>query len=348
MTAIRCVLVGFGADSLCRDRQGCRLSGCGRRPAHRPGSSRLVAGAVRRQDDAVIIRVLLGLACAAVVVWVAGTRWSTLLAGHPAYPVLLAVVAVVGGALLVTARRTRRGGAWRIAGRVAAALLLVAVLAATVWLRPYPADGVAVAAATPSATVDVVGSPTAWELRPARPAGSGVVFFPGALVDPRAYLALLRPLAEQGHLVVVLKPPLDVALLSAATPVLDAHPDVAGWAVGGHSLGGVSAAATVGDPRVRGVFFWASYPARDLSGANVAAASISGERDGLSTPADIDASRAQLPPATVFTQVPGAVHAFFGDYGPQAGDGEPSTDRATAQRLIVAATARFVDGLDRP
>ena len=48
----------------------------------------------------------------------------------------------------------------------------------------------------------------------------------------------------------------------------------------------------------------------------------------------------------VFTEVPGAVHAFFGDYGPQAGDGVPTTDRATAQRQIVAATAAFVDGLD--
>jgi len=80
----------------------------------------------------------------------------------------------------------------------------------------------------------------------------------------------------------------------------------------------------------------------------VAAASLAGEHDGLSTPADIEGSRAQLPPSTVFTQVPGAVHAFFGDYGPQAGDGEPTTDRAGAQQPIVAATARFVDGLDRP
>lgn len=292
-----------------------------------------------------LIRVMLGLACVAVVGWVAVTRWSTLLTGHPAYPVLLGAVALAGLALLVTARRARRTGALRTAGRVAAALALVAVLAAAVWLRPYPADDVAVAAAQPSPTVDVVGSASAWELRPARMSDVGVVFFPGALVDPRAYLALLRPLAEQGHLVVVLKPPLSVALLASATPALDAHRDVRGWAVGGHSLGGVAAASAVGDPRIRGVFLWASYPARDLSGAAVAAASISGERDGLSTPADIEASRSQLPPSTVFTQIPGAVHAYFGDYGPQAGDGVPSTDRATAQRQIVAATERFLGSL---
>ena len=99
------------------------------------------------------------------------------------------------------------------------------------------------------------------------------------------------------------------------------------------------------DPRVRGVFLWASYPANDLSDAAVSAVSIFGEHDGLTTPADIEASRARLPASTTFVRVPGAVHAFFADYGPQFGDGTPTTDRATAQRLIVDVTGRFVGGL---
>jgi len=291
----------------------------------------------------VLLRVVLGLACLAVPAGVALTRWSTLVTGHPAYPVLLGALVLAGIALVVPGRASRTPR--RTVVRVAGALAIVAVLAAVVWSRPRPADAVAVAATTPSSTVDVVSSPTRWELRPARASGAGVVFFPGALVDPRAYLALLRPLAEQGHLVVVVKPPLGVALLAAATPVLGDHPGVTRWAVGGHSLGGVAAARAVGAPRIDGVFLWASYPANDLSGAAVAATSIYGERDGLSTPAAVDASRALLPPSTVFVEVPGAVHAFFGDYGPQAGDGVPTVDRATAQRQIVDATARFVAGL---
>jgi pimeloyl-ACP methyl ester carboxylesterase len=263
--------------------------------------------------------------------------------------VLLVLLALLGVVLLVGAGRDRRRGTWRTAGRVVGGLLVVAVLAVAVWLRPYAADAVAVEASVSSPTVEVVDGWTTWELAPrGGSTGAGVVFFPGALVDPRAYLALLRPLAERGHLVVVVKPPLDLALLSDPGAVLAAHPEVAGWAVGGHSLGGVAAAtaAASGDPRVRGVFFWASYPARDLSRAPVAAASVSGERDGLSTPADIVESRAQLPPGTEFTEVPGAVHAFFGNYGPQAGDGTPTTSRAEAQRRIVEATQAFVGGLD--
>ena len=291
------------------------------------------------------VRVLLGLACAAVAGWVALTRWSTLLAGHPAYPVLLGAVTLTGLTLLATARRPRPVGTLRTTVRIAAALILVVVLAASVWLRPYPADDIAVTATHSTPTVDVVDNASSWELRPVHVSGIGVVFFPGALVDPRAYLAILHPLAEQGHLVVVLKPPLSMALLASVTPALDTHRDITRWAVGGHSLGGVAAASAVGDPRIRGVFFWASYPARDLSNAAITAASISGERDGLSTPADIRASRSQLPPSTVFTQIPGAVHAFFGDYGPQSGDGVPDTDRTTAQQLIIAATQRFLTSL---
>jgi pimeloyl-ACP methyl ester carboxylesterase len=293
----------------------------------------------------VLIRVALGLACLAVPAGVAVTRWSTIVAGHPAYPVLLGVVFLIGAALLVTARRERPAGPTRTAGRIAGALALAVVLAAVVWLHPRPADDMAVAAATPSSTVDVVSSPTAWELRPTRVSGTGVVFYPGALVDPRAYLALLRPLAEQGHLVVLVKAPLNLALLASATSPLDAHPGITSWAVGGHSLGGVAAARAADDPRVRGIFFWASYPARDLSDAAVPTMSIFGEHDGVTTTAAVEASRARLPPSTVFIPVPGAIHAFFGDYGSQYGDGTPTTDRAAAQRQIVDATARFVDGL---
>ncbi len=283
--------------------------------------------------------VVLALVCLAVPAWVALTRWDALLAGHPAYPVLLVVTALVGIVLGLRARRECRHRAALIV--VGGAVVLA--LAAIVWLRPYPATPSA--ADESSATVEVVHTLTTWELRPrGGPQGAGVVFYPGALVDPRAYLALLRPLAEQGHLVVVVNAPLDIAFLApgAVTSAIDTHPDIRTWAVGGHSLGGVAASGAVGDPRVRALFLWASYPSQDISGAPVAAASISGDRDGLATPADIAASRAKLPPGTAFTVIAGGVHAYFGDYGPQSGDGEPAVDRADAQQQIEAATAALV------
>jgi Alpha/beta hydrolase family len=295
----------------------------------------------------VVVRALLAIACVAVAGWVAATRWDTLITGHPAYPVLLVALALTGVVIGLRARRVRRGGAARVTARVVGAVALVLVIAGLAWLRPYPVTPPAADAS--SVTVEVVHTPATWELRPrGGPRGAGVVFYPGALVDPRAYLGLLRPLAEEGHLVVVVNAPLDLALLApgAVGSAIEAHPDVRTWVVGGHSLGGVQAstAAASGDPRVRGLFLWASYPAQDISGAPVAVASISGDRDGLSTPADIAASRANLPPATAFTVVAGGVHAYFGDYGPQPGDGEPTVSRAAAQQQIDAATSALVSG----
>jgi dienelactone hydrolase len=291
-----------------------------------------------------VVRAVLGVVCLLVPAWVVVTRWSTLVAGHPAYPVLLAVLVVIGVVLLVRLGRPRRTGRWPVVGRAAGALVLVAVLGFTVYLSPFAADPVAVDATGSTPTVEVVDGVTTWELRPrGGSAEFGVVFFPGALVDPRAYLALLRPLAEDGRLVVVVKPPFGVALLSTATAALDAHPEVTRWAVGGHSLGGVAAATAAGsDQRVGGVFFWASYPNRDLSRAPLVAASVVGDRDTVINQFRFDEARTQLPPDTAYTVVPGAVHAFFGDYGPQPGDGTPATSRADAQREIVAATERFL------
>ncbi|MCO1656287.1 alpha/beta hydrolase [Pseudonocardia humida] len=309
-----------------------------------------MSGAASRMRWAALVRAGLGAACLLVVAWVAVSRWSALAAGHPAYPLLLVALALLGVVLPARIGRPRRDGRWAIAGRVAGAVLLVVVLCYTAWLRPFAAEPAAVAATASTPTVEVVDDPTTWELRPrGGQTDVGIVFFPGALVDPRAYLPVLRPLAERGHLVVVVKPPFGVALLSTADAALDDHPEVTRWAVGGHSLGGVAAAtqAAAGDGRVRGVFFWASYPNRDLSPTALTAASISGDRDTVIDQARVEASRAQLPPGSEFTVVPGAVHAFFGDYGPQPGDGAPATSRTEAQRGIVAATERFLDELAR-
>jgi hypothetical protein len=74
-------------------------------------------------------------------------------------------------------------------------------------------------------------------------------------------------------------------------------------------------------------------------------ASVSGTRDGFTTPADIEASRALLPGDTAYTAVEGAVHSYFGDYGEQPGDGTPTVPRDDAQRQIVAATIALLDAL---
>lgn len=307
---------------------------------------------------AAAMRILLRVLAAAallVVTWVLVTAWGPVVHGHPAYLVLLALTLVVAAALLWWSVRLRspvRG--WRLAGVVAAAVLVAAWLGIVAWLKPFGAVEPALAAMVSDASVTVEESATAIVLRPAEaPSGRGLLYQPGARVDARAYAAMLRPLAEAGVTVVIPKQPLGIAFL--ATGALDsaraAHPEVASWVVGGHSLGGTVAASTAeGDAStaapVTGLLLHASYPASDMSGTlDVEVLSVSGSADGLATPADIEASRADLPPGAEFVTIDGGVHAFFGDYGPQPGDGQPGITQDEARAQITAASRAFVTGV---
>ncbi len=300
------------------------------------------------------------LAWLAVPAWIWGTRADVLLAGHPAYAVLVTLAALAGLALVVTQMRGRRRasrqpkrGVLRTIGRVVGGVATIGALVGLVLLRPYAATAPAVTLTSAvSDSVSVVSTPTAITLTPKAGAAAytsrvGLVFQPGALVDPRAYVPLLARVAADGHLVVIVKQPLSFGLLALGAPdgPIAEHPEVARWAVGGHSLGGVAASmyAASHSDRVSGLVLWASYPASSLADrTGLAVASISGTADGLARPATIEARRGDLPASKVFTPVAGAVHAYFGDYGEHAGDGIPTVPREQAQTAIVDATVALL------
>jgi len=299
-----------------------------------------------------------------VVGLVLATSWAPVVAGHPAYLVTLLVVAAGGLAAMAIASVTLRSAApdptptrsrartWgRWIGRAVATVVVIGLLAVLWWLRPLSATDVALDALSSGDGVAVVQSATRIELRPTGELDpTGLIFYPGAKVDARAYANILRPLAEAGHLVVIVKLPFGIALtdVNAASSVIDAEDDVEYWVVAGHSLGGVAAARYAADhpDDVDGLVLWASFPADNLADEDLAVLSVSGTKDGLTTPADIEESKADLPPDTEFVAVRGAVHADFGDYGAQSGDGTPTVSRAEAQRQITSATLAFLDGID--
>src|SRR5688572_22986581 len=68
---------------------------------------------------------------------------------------------------------------------------------------------------------------------------TGLIFYPGGRVDPRAYAPAARAIAAEGYLVVIVPMPLNLAVLAPhrAAEVIAAYPGVTAWAVGGHSLG---------------------------------------------------------------------------------------------------------------
>jgi hypothetical protein len=303
-----------------------------------------------------IVQRLLSLAGIGVVVWVCVTTWDAVLHGHPAYLVLLAVTLL--GALIIGWRSFRahepaRG--WRLALGIVGAVLAVGWLVAVAWLKPFGATGTALAAMLPTGTATVSQSPTQVVMQPKGESnGVGLLFQPGARVDARAYAAILRPLVDAGFTVVIPKQPLGIAFLAtgAFESARDAYPDITSWVVGGHSLGGTVAAMDAdehdGDERspVTGLLLYASYPASDISTTLTAdALSIYGTKDGLATPFDIERTAALLPPEAGFIPIEGAVHSFFGDYGPQPGDGTPTITHDEARAQIGVESLAFLESL---
>lgn len=177
---------------------------------------------------------------------------------------------------------------------------------------------------------------------------SGLILYPGGRVDHRAYAPSARALAEQGHLVVIVPMPLNLAFFAPgrATEVMAAFPSIERWAVGGHSLGGAMAAnyARTHPEAVRALVLWAAYPASsdDLSGRQLAVSSVYGTRDGLATPDKIAASRPLLPAPAHWAAIEGGNHAQFGWYGPQPGDNEATISREEQQAQIIAATLQLL------
>ena len=244
----------------------------------------------------------------------------------------------------------RRWSRWLAVGGIALAALVVGATAVWVLLLPDPEPGpLAAVRADPDLVVEISGAGAS--VQPADRAVTGtVVFYPGAGVPPEAYLPTWAPVVERTAVrVVVPAMPLRLAVLDrdAAAAVRDdatTSGDAGGWWVGGHSLGGAMAASFLAgtDPGTwDGLVLWAAYPADGLLADrdDLAVVSVSGTRDGLTTPAEVEASRDDLPPGTEYRSLDGVNHAQFGAYGDQWGDGEATVGDDVARAMIAEATS---------
>lgn len=183
------------------------------------------------------------------------------------------------------------------------------------------------------------------------PGKDALVFYPGALVESRAYVPLARTIAERGTPVVIVPMPFDLAILGAsrAMKALERWPQTP-FLIGGHSLGGVAATsfALKHRDRIHGLVYFASYPTSDISGSGLPVLSVYATNDGLATLSDIDKSRAKLPADARFIPIEGGNHAGFGLYGPQKKDNAASIAAGEQWKLAADAVAEFADSLSIP
>jgi len=178
---------------------------------------------------------------------------------------------------------------------------------------------------------------------------TGLIFYPGGLVEPTAYAPVLRKIAEQGTLVIITPMPFNLGIFNtgAAIPVIEAYSQISTWILAGHSLGGASAGIfTENHPsKIDALILWDSYPpdSSDLSDSTLPILSIYGTTSGFPNTENFDAKRVLLPENTRFVAIEGASHAQFGDYGPQKGDVTPSLTLAEQHEIVAESMLDFIN-----
>lgn len=172
---------------------------------------------------------------------------------------------------------------------------------------------------------------------------AGLIFYPGGKVEYTAYAPLLRELAEEGVLCVLVKMPCNLAVLgvNAADGIQEDFPEVTEWYIGGHSLGGSMAAVYLAKHTddYKGLILFAAYGTEDLSQSGLKVISLYGSMDGVLNMEKYEENRENLPEETLEYVIEGGNHAQFGSYGSQKGDGTPAVSaeeqREAAVRLIM-------------
>lgn len=188
---------------------------------------------------------------------------------------------------------------------------------------------------------------------------AGLVFVCGSGVTARAYAPMLRPIAEAGYPVFIVKLPYRFAPFAShkndaverARGVIASHPEIRRWVIAGHSLGGALACRLVqADPEICDamVLVGTSHPKiDDLSQLSLRVTKVYATNDGVAPPERTLAGKHRLPKSTQWIEIPGGNHSQFGHYGHQLFDGKASVSREKQQEVTREALLGAVAAASR-
>jgi pimeloyl-ACP methyl ester carboxylesterase len=194
------------------------------------------------------------------------------------------------------------------------------------------------------------------EFMPASPSRAALIFICGSGVSAHAYAPLLRPLAEAGYPVFVVKLPYRFApceshkqaAVDRARGVIAVHPGIRHWVISGHSLGGALACRVAqSDPKAFSamVLVGTTHPKQDdLSSLPIAVTKVYAANDGVAPPNRTLSNKGLLPKETQWVEIKGGNHSQFGYYGHQLFDGKATISRETQQ---IATRSALLEALTK-
>jgi pimeloyl-ACP methyl ester carboxylesterase len=224
-------------------------------------------------------------------------------------------------------------------------------LLSTLWLaNTMRTRGVSAQTLQSTATVEVNDRRDVLEFWP-RPmnAKTALIFLCGSGVSAHAYAPLLRPIADAGHPVVIVKLPYRFAPFDAhKEEVMDRVREIihslrlhGQCVVAGHSLGAALAArvAQYDSDAIAGlVLIGTTHPKEEnLSTLSMPVTKVYGTNDGVAPADRVLANQARLPKHTQWIEIRGGNHSQFGHYGHQLLDGKATLTRDEQQALTRTA-----------
>lgn len=178
-------------------------------------------------------------------------------------------------------------------------------------------------------------------------ATKGLIFYPGGKVEYTAYIPLMQACAEQGMLCVLVEMPFNLAVLdiNAADGIQEQYPNIQEWYIGGHSLGGSMAASYLSEhmDTYKGLILLGSYSTADLSNSDLEVLSIWGSEDQVLNRENYNENKGNLPDTFIEKVIDGGCHAYFGVYGEQEGDGNPTINCAEQIRETAIAVGNLIN-----
>lgn len=168
-------------------------------------------------------------------------------------------------------------------------------------------------------------------------ANTALIFYPGANVEYTAYLPLMMRLSDEGITCYLMKMPFNMAIFDSnrAEKVIRAHGEEhAHWVIAGHSMGGVMASqyASEHQDKIEALILLGSYPYKEYPIEKTL--TIYGSLN-VTVEEKVDYTE------NVYV-IDGGNHAYFGNYGEQAGDSVGEISREEQQSRTAQIIADFL------
>jgi len=238
---------------------------------------------------------------------------------------------------------------WKVK-RILKTIWITAGILLTIWLfYSYESDGVDKSFLQSNSLVNVEDVSDYYVFTPKKEFKNVVIFYPGAMVETEAYVALCRKLADQNMKVYLIKMPWRLASKGYNKPKeLHLFDDATKkYILAGHSQGGKMAAQFVYEnPKLidKLILIGTSHP-RDISLADsqIPILKIYGSKDGVADEGSILKNKSKLPENANFLKIEGANHCQFGYYGFQLGDDKATISREQQQKETLNAMLSFIN-----